>query len=165
MKTNKQLLIGVAIMSFAFSNISYGQAVTTRTITLEVDTELLNNQNAAQVCTFTASSNTTVLANDPSNAENFTIEANVGDIIEWQGIAKQPSNDIINIRMIFAESGPPIFRDPFRSGSRGNGQADKVRDTIIAVTGFEVFKYKIFFKVGDTGAMYQIDPKIKVGDN
>lgn len=165
MRANKQLLIGMAFLSFGFSSISFGQAVTTRTITLEVPTDVLTTRNEAQVCTLTASGNTTVSVNDPSNAENFTIEANVGDIIVWNGIAREPSDDVINIKMIFAESGPPVFRDPFRNGSRGNGQSDTVRDTIVNVTGEQVFKYKIFFKVGETGPMYQIDPKIKVGDN
>jgi len=137
-----------------FSSRVVAQGVT-HVITLHVDTNTISNPNPGASCFFSVDEGTTVL--DNSSVESFTIYADVGDIIVWQGVSSV-SNDAVNIKMIKYSHGPRIFsEDEFYGESSVQGII--VRDT----RGQEDNKYEIFFDVIHSGAKYKIDPKLKVG--
>ncbi len=135
------------------SGTGFGQA--THLITLNVDTNTISNPNPAASCYFTVGEGTNVL--DNSSVEAFTIYADVGDIIIWQGVSTV-SEDPVNIKMIKYSNGPRIFSEEETTGDN-TVEAIVVRDT----RNQSDYKYQIYFDVIRSGARFKIDPKIKVG--
>jgi hypothetical protein len=151
MKKTNRILVAVVFSFFAFNVISQ-----THVITLNVDTANLTQENTSSesISSFTAPTAQVDVASPP---ENFQITVENGATIIWKG-ASSSSNDTVDIFMIKWERGPRIFsNDEIPRNENGNVQA-----RINGSTPDEAYKYKILFKVNGTGAMYQIDPKIKI---
>lgn len=152
MKKNNQLL-GLLSLALLLSGAMMGQA--THVVTLHVDTNTISNPNPSASCYFSVSEGTNIL--DNNSPEAFTIYADVGDTIIWQGVSSV-SDDPVNIKMIKYSNGPRIFSEDDIPGDN-SVQAIVVRDT----RNQDDYKYQIFFDVIRSGARFQIDPKIKVG--
>ena len=115
------------------------QAQTERVITLEVNTADIENPNVNDFCNF--------LGQDPEvSNEDYTIEANIGDVIIWRGVSTSSPDDRVEIRAI-NHQGNRGGRDIFGSNRLG-GQNGEVRGTILNRTedGTD-YKYKIQFRV------------------
>ncbi len=153
MKTTVSSMLFIAsIMLFASSTLLAQQ---THTITLNVNTEEVRKPNASESCDF---------GQDPDiSNEDFTIEANVGDTIIWEGVSSNaPDTDVVNIISINHEGGKNVFS---QNVIRGDGQTV----TAVVENGDEgdEDKYAISFTVLNNGrkrnGMFRIDPKIKIG--
>ena len=134
------------------------RAQTERVITLEVNTADIENPNVNDFCHF--------LGQDPEvSNEDYTIEANIGDVIIWRGVSTSSPDDRVEIRAI-NHQGNRGGRDIFGSNRLG-GQNGEVRGTILNRTedGTD-YKYKIQFRVYVDGrrksGTFNIDPKIRV---
>jgi len=147
MKTINRLFILIAIVLLSFSINTYGQAQT-HTVTLYVNTSAINNQNISTTCNFGQE--------EGVSNEEYSIEVNVGDTIIWEGVSTSSDTDVIAIRKIKYERGTNVF-----DGDEIEGTSTVV-GTVLRPTGEQDYKYKISFKVNDTGATYYIDPKVKV---
>jgi hypothetical protein len=135
MKTNP-LIICLALIMF-------GSVLTAQqTATLECDVDaLLNGSDPADVCVF--------LENPDVNPEDFTMDVLVDEDITWSGV------DPIFIRKIQHYGGTKIFKkDP-----EGDGE---VKAKPNKKTDGKPYRYKIHFKINNTGKNYKIDPIIKV---
>lgn len=134
------------------------QAQTERVITLEVNTAEIENPNVNDFCRF--------LGQEPGvSNEEYTIEANLGDIIIWRGVSTSSPEDRVEIRAI-NHQGNRGGRDIFGSNQL-RGDNGEVRGTIINRTEEgTVYKYKIQFRVYNDGnrrrGTFNIDPKIRV---
>ena len=134
------------------------QAQVERVITLEVNTEEIRNPNVNDFCRFQGQ------APDVSN-EDYTVVANVGDVIIWRGISLSSPEDYVEIRAINHE-GSRGGRDIFGQ-NRIDGENCEVRATVLNTTDEGAdYKYKIQFRVFVDGSQkegtFNIDPKIKV---
>jgi len=124
------------------------------TITLNVDTQTIQNPNLADFCNFGQT--------DGSSNEDFTIFVNVGDTVRWVGVSSTaPDTDQVELSSINHEGGPKLF---------GRNRLKDTEGVIVGVvtegaTGDEE-KYKISFRVFNNGVKrngtFNIDPKIKV---
>lgn len=128
--------------------------VTVHVITLSVDTEQFDPRNPSASCQFLAEEGTEVLVSDPP--EEFTIAAEVGDIIRWYGVSSSQPETMIEIRKIKYEKGVNLFPFKEKDGDRA------LEATITKGQPGDDYKYVISFKIDATGAMYHIDPKIQV---
>jgi len=123
-----------------------------RTITLHVNTADITHNNISTTCNFGKAQKAGI-----SN-EEFTITADVGDIITWEGVAIQPSEGEITITRIIYAGGTKIFVNDELPGKN-----KVVVGTVKHSTkGKPDFKYKIFFTVNNSNPPYKIDPKIQV---
>jgi hypothetical protein len=129
-----------------------------RVVTLEVNTTDISNPNVNDFCNF--------LGQDPEvSNEDYTIEANVGDIIIWRGVSTSSPRDSVEIWAI-NHQGDRGGRDIF-GANRLDGEDGEVRGTILNTTeeGAD-YKYNIQFRVYIDGQRkrgnFNIDPKIKV---
>ncbi len=140
--------------SFFTSNL---QGQTERIITLRVNTAEIANPNVNDFCDFGQ-------APEISN-EEYTIVANVGDVIIWKGVSTSASEDVVEIRAI-NHQGDQGGRDIF-GANRLEGENGEVRGTILNTTeeGAD-YKYNLQFRVYNNGAQrggtFNIDPKIRV---
>ena len=129
-----------------------------RVITLEVNTADIRNPNVNDFCNF--------LGKDPQvSNEEYTIEANVGDLIIWRGVSTSSPQDSVEIRAI-NHQGNRGGRDIFGANRLG-GENGEVRGTVRNTTEAGAdYKYKIQFRVyidgRRKGGTFNIDPKIKV---
>lgn len=94
---------------------------------------------------------------EDTDTRDYTIEAEVGDTITWQG-ESESGNDAIFIRKIKLSQGTNIFGKDFIDGV----------ETVTGVIKHNTknkpdYKYTIHFKINNSGKMYKIDPKVKVG--
>ena len=154
MKTKKSFFILTTIALFAFSISSYSQDPETHYIVLNVDTSIINSQNADDVSNFGQEQGI-------SNRD-YTIEARIGDIIVWQGLSSVSDSDDVSIVSINYEGGTNIFN---QNRLRGNdAYPERVIGTIVNGNVGESIKYKISFIVYNNGVKRQgtfhIDPKI-----
>jgi hypothetical protein len=124
-------------------------------VTLNVDTGQITNQNLAQTCYFTDQPDDTAL-------EDFTVQANVGDTIIWQGISTNaPSTDIVHIQTIHHHHGRNAFdqEDHF-----GDDRIHKISKRVqFSANGDQSYKYTLTFTVFNNGnkrGTYRIDPII-----
>ncbi len=156
MRLNTQRYILCVITFLSFSFFSFGQQ--THIVTLHVDTENLSIDNVASdtISTFTAENTQIEKAFPP---EEFTIIVNQGSTIVWEATSSSSTVDKVEILRIVKEAGPSIFS----SEEISKNEQGKIQGLIINKTLNEAFKYKIMFQVNETGPIYQIDPKIKVG--
>jgi hypothetical protein len=144
----------ILTMAFGISVSAVSAQTTTHEITLLVDTATLSNQNPSASCQFMAGEGTVVLVDSPPEA--FTFEAEVGDTIRWSAVAMGGTGESIQIRKIKYDRGINIF--PAREMDGEN----VVEATITKGNHGDDYKYVVSFKIGNTGAMYRIDPKIQV---
>lgn len=144
-----------ALLFLACSTFSIAQ--TTHTITLNVNTAEITNQNSGEQCNFGQAEGIT--------NEDFTIEAQVGDIVVWKGLSTNaPETDVVHITAINHEGGVNIFD---KNVLRGNGQdPEVVIGMIVQGAPGDVEKYKVSFKVYNNGekrnGTFHIDPKIRI---
>ena len=123
MKLSKSNLSPI-ILFFFLLGISL-QAQVERVITLEVNTADIENPNVNDFCGF--------LGQDPDvSNEDYTIEANVGDVIIWRGVSTSSPEDRVEIRTINHE-GSNGGRDIFGSNTI-RGEDGEVRATILNTT-------------------------------
>jgi hypothetical protein len=153
MKTSIFSLLMVAGIFLCANNSLLAQQ--THTIILNVNTTEVRKPYASESCDFGQPS-------DISN-EEFTIEANIGDTIIWEGVSSNaPDTDVVNIISINHEGGKNVFSENI---IRGDGHTV----TAIVENGEEgdEDKYAISFTVMNNGrkrnGMFRIDPKIKIG--
>ncbi|MBL7473365.1 hypothetical protein [Robertkochia sediminum] len=141
------------------TNVLMAQA--TETVTLYVDTDRLQNNTPANevnnYCNF---------GQDPSiSNEDYLIEVNVGDVVNWRGVANN-GVDIVNIEKIIVQGGPnpfPADRDELDGGGDG-GRVVSVQ--MARATGNETCKYMVKFSIqrGDApvARIFDIDPRLRV---
>jgi len=146
MKTKHYPRILCLLTLILFSTISFAQ--TTHTVTLVCDTDNIKHEDPYKVCYF-------VNQGEGTDTREFTIVANVGDTIKWQGITL--SDDNLEIRKIKYEKGTNVFDKDEIGGST----------TVVAAIKKSTmdkpdYTYKISFKVNGRGTMYSIDPVIRV---
>ena len=142
------------LLSIFLSAHAAGQ--TERVITLQVNTSGINPQNVNEQSTFGQPA-------EISN-EDYTVEAEVGDTIIWEGVSTV-EGDLVEIESINHEGdrgGRDIFGQNILRGENG-----VVRGTILNTTDEGAdYKYKITFRVirqGDNRrGVYHIDPKLRV---
>jgi hypothetical protein len=126
-------------------------------ITLEVDTARIENNDIDPCCNFGQE--------DHICNKDFTVDANVGDIITWQGVSSSSKEDEVNIISIQHEDGNDIFSHRRLPGD-GN-EPGKVVGLVLSLApaGME-YKYKISFTVKHNSkkrnGIFHIDPKIQV---
>lgn len=117
--------------------------------TLECNVAALRAGNPAyQVCQFTDQEPGT-------DTRDYTIYADVGDTIIWSGESSDGSA-AIDIKKIKYHKGTNVFNKKDLEGET------TVVGTIQHKTEGKPYKYKISFKIDNTGKMYSIDPKITV---
>jgi len=145
MNSMKKLSLFLTLVCFA---TSYGQE--THKATLICNLAALNSETPAyEACYFSEQQPGT-------DTREFTIYVKVGDIIEWDGMSTD-GEGAIDIKKIKYESGTNVFNKPEIDG------VTTVVGTVRQDTeGKPEYKYKISFKVNDTGRMYSIDPKVAV---
>jgi hypothetical protein len=159
-KSGLMLVAGALPLSaFSISRSRHGQAQNI-VVTLYVNTSLIDNQNTATSCNF----------GQPEGVSNeeFTIDANVGDTVTWQGVSTNaPQTDRVHIKSINHEGGKNVFGQNVLIGDRGT--PEKVVGKVVNKTGDEKkdrFKYKISFTVQNNGqnrnGTFHIDPVIRV---
>lgn len=128
-------------------------AQTIHTITLNVDTENITNSNIAETCNFGQDEEIT--------NENYSIEVNIGDIVEWVGVSTSSSEDVVEIISINYEGGARVF------------DRNILRDNNGVVTGVvssgrpgDYQKYNVKFRVYRNGnrlsGVFKIDPKLLI---
>lgn len=132
------------------------QSPGTITITLRVDTDNVNNKNLDQTCHFDG---------QPEGVSNeaFTIEANVGDVIVWQGVSSTSASDVVEITNI-THDGSNGGKNIFGKDLLPEGTSRKVTSRITQSSGEAGYKYKIAFKVTNKGkrsGTLHIDPVIQ----
>ena len=154
--TTIYLVLALSASLVSFSGVF---AQETRTITLSVDIDRLNNGNPSMACSFNADSNTQVL--DDSSPENFTILVNEEDTIIWEAYSTGGDEiDIESIQFEEVRGRKGLFREPKLNGIGSNGKK-KAKGKINKRTKGNEYKYAIEFSVD--GEFFLIDPKIKGG--
>ena len=147
MKTLKSTFFSL-IFIFVCYNTSYGQDQISATLKCNVAALEAGNP-AYQVCQFTDQEPGT-------DTREYTIYAEVGDTIIWDGESSDGSA-AIDIRKIKYHRGTNVFN------SREIDGETTVVGQVQEKTNGQPYKYKISFKINNTGRTYTIDPKIIVG--
>ena len=152
-KISKTFSLLIFILLF-FCNTSIAQE--TIYLTLNVDTAQLSSQDTHQYCYFDGQS-------ESVDTRDFTINANIGDVIVWKGVSTTSEADIIKITSINYHGGTNVFGQNKIKGVNGVVTGNISKDT----AGKPDFKYTISFKVISNGSArpgtFLVDPKIKVG--
>ena len=91
-----------------------------------------------------------------TDTREYTIYDEVGDTIIWDGESSD-GMAAIDIRKIKYGKGTNVFNDRELDGET------TVEGTLERNTNDKPYKYKISFKINNTGKTYTIDPKIIVG--
>jgi len=147
MKTLKSTFFSL-IFIFVCYNTSYGQDQISATLKCNIAALEAGNP-AYQVCQFTDQEPGT-------DTREYTIYAEVGDTIIWDGESSDGSA-AIDIRKIKYHRGTNVFN------SREIDGETTVVGQVQEKTNGQPYKYKISFKINNTGRTYTIDPKIIVG--
>lgn len=156
----KKLLLLPFLLWVISSPINPIFSQTTHVINLQVDTERINLRNPGAACKMSVSSATTVI--DDSSTENFTIQVNEDDEIEWQAMSKTGEEiDIENVEFKVKSGRRNLFRKAKTNGKRVGQRKKKVKGKVRKRTKGNAYKYNITFSVN--GSFITIDPKIKVG--
>lgn len=146
MNTKKLYVYLLGITLLFTSNLIYGQDYT---VTLVCDTAaLLDGESEDNACYFAESPDT-----DP---KEFTITVNVGDTILWDGESTGDSQTLL-IKHIKFEKGTNIFNKRELDGE--TTVEGKVKHN---TKDKPDYKYKIKFKINESGKMYKIDPRVRV---
>ncbi len=146
MKTNKQFLFLIAILTLSFCGITYGQTI--HVITL----------NVADDGTFSFSADPDTEVIDNSSPEAFTILVFEDDEIEWEGNAA--SGAVVDIEKIKFPKNAKPFKTKNLDGKKNNGKK-KAKGKVAKNKKNKMYKYIIDFTVG--GVPSSIDPGLKVG--
>jgi len=154
MKTMKIWYWPLMVLLVANVGQTIAQTPTVHDITLQVNTSHFDRHNPTASCQLVAGEGTQILVSSP--VEEFTIAAEVGDTIRWNGISTTQADATIQIRKIKYERGVNIFPFDEKDGDT------IVEGTITKGKHGEDYKYVISFKINGTGPMYHIDPKIQV---
>jgi hypothetical protein len=166
MKTNIRLYLGTAILMLVLSVSGFAQG--TNIVTLNVDTDDINDSNVLEKCFFTWEKPDGTISTSASGAalEDWLITINITEIVEWKGSATTDDNVIVDIIRIKRESGTPIFSGRTLRGNN-DPSGEKIRAKPDRITNDQNgdFKYTIKFRVKGMRGSFDIDPKIKVGDN
>jgi len=159
MKTRKQLFILIVLTLLTFSSASFAQG--SHVVTLNVDTNELNNNNKDAAFSFSVSAGTQVENID--DPEAFTIIVSENDDIEWVGSSSSGAAvSIDEIEIVEDETKPnreKIFKKNKTSGKKDNGKK-KVKAKVKDKSKGNTYKYIIRFSIG--AFPFEIDPKIKV---
>ncbi|MEN8125723.1 MAG: hypothetical protein ABFR32_11405 [Bacteroidota bacterium] len=142
-----------------------------KAITLEVNTAEINQGNIEECCHFEGQ-----IKGSPN--KEFTTQAEVGDMIIWNGVSTTSENDLVNITFINWEDGKEIFGKRQLKGNDDEPElvvGKVLHNTLendVDQNENEIhnnFKYKISFTVKKYGEenidgfdTYKIDPKIQV---
>jgi hypothetical protein len=152
----KKTSLMVAAGTLPFSALSrQGQNIV---ITLNVDTANVDKQDVNASCNFGQ--------DDSTSNEEFTVQANIGDTITWQGVSTNaPGTDIVNIVSINHEGGKNVFGQNVLRAN--NNTPQRVTGQVqFATPEGQDFKYKLSFTVTNNGkqrnGMFHIDPKLQV---
>ena len=146
MNTKRLFLSFLSISLFLLCNQAFGQDYT---VTLVCDTaELLDGMEEHKACYIAESPDT-----DP---RDFTITVNVGDTILWNGEGASDGQTLL-IKHIKFEKGTNIFNKRELDGE--TTVEGKVKHN---TKDKPDYKYKIKFKITESGKMYKIDPKVRV---
>ena len=147
MKTLKSISLSL-IFIFSFYTSMYAQDEIR--ITLKCNVAALQADNPPyQVCQF-------VNQEPGTDTRDYTIYAEVGDTIIWNGESSDGAA-AIDIRKIKYDRGTNVFNDRELDGET------TVVGTVQRNTEGNPYKYKISFKINNTGKTYSIDPKIIAG--
>lgn len=150
------------ICLFVFFSVFALQAQETHVIPLYVDTEAINtntpDNELGTVCNFNQEAGVT--------NEDFMVEVNQGDIIQWRGIANN-GTDIVHIERIIFVRGTNPFPANELSGTGEPARAvtvEAVNKTVDTPDGD--CKYKVVFSVirngEDLDRNFNIDPILRV---
>lgn len=153
----KKITLAFSLLTFIllfFCNTSIAQE--TIYVTLNVDTAEVKTQDTHSYCYFNGQS-------ESMDTRDFTINANVGDIIVWNAVSTTSDKDQVKITAINYEGGTNVFTASQMKGQNGVVTGKINKDT----AGKEAYKYTVSFKIMSNGSLrpgtFQIDPKIKVG--
>lgn len=163
MKTNNRFsFLFIVAVIFVAGTI---QGQNTHYVTIHVNTEQINSQNALEVCYFTSESPDGNVVRSEDNIKDFTTFVAAGDIIIWKGISSNnPDNDTVNVSSINYHGGDNVFDRNVLNGN--GGSPEEVEAMVQPGTNGKTEKYTIKFKVLNSGisngGTFQIDPKIAV---
>lgn len=149
-----------------FGLLGTGYAQDTITVTLMVDTQNFNPDDLNDSCSFKAVwSDSGKVVTSTGDLEGFEFGAFVEDTIVWEGVSTSSDSDLIDIKKVVRENDSKIFKDKRNNGQRrGSSNKETVQAKILYSTvGKPDYKYKIYFKINQSGKTHKIDPKIKVG--
>ena len=154
----------VALVIFLYSNaVAYAQG--TNIVTLNVNTEIINDDNVLDVCSFTWEDpdGDIVTSGTGPELENWLITISLDSDIEWKGMSSSGDNKIVDIIQIKRQSGTRIFDGKTLNGD-SNRDGEKVRGKPEAITNEAEgdYKYNIKFRVKGVSGTFDIDPKIRV---
>ena len=154
----------VALVIFLYSNVvAYAQG--TNIVTLNVNTEIINDDNVLDVCSFTwedPDGNIVTSGNGPE-LEDWLITISLDSDIEWQGRSSSGDNKIVNIIQVKRQSGTQIFNGKTLNGDRNpNGEKVRGKPEVITNEAEGDYKYNIKFRVKGVSGTFNIDPKIRV---
>ncbi|MBT8182590.1 MAG: hypothetical protein KJO53_13490 [Eudoraea sp.] len=162
MKIKNSIIIAFAIFLYCNSAV-YAQG--TNIVTLNVNTEVINDDNVLDECFFSWEDpdGNIVTSGTGPELEDWLITIGLDSEIEWQGISSSEDNKIVNIIQIKRQSGTRIFDGKTLKGDR-DSNGEKVRGKPMKKTNNTDgdYKYNIKFKVKDVRGTFNIDPKIKV---
>jgi hypothetical protein len=98
------------------------------------------------------------------NLKDFTVEANVDDIIKWEGESKSSNISIVDIKIIDRKNNSKIFKNKKHYGKKRGRSKNKIIEAkaLHSTKGKDDYKYDISFEINHTGKSYTIDPKIRV---
>lgn len=147
------------ILTFVFLLISTNSnAQETIYVTLNVDTKEVKTDGAHNYCYFD---------NQPESLDtrDYTINANVGDVIVWNAVSTSSERDQVKIVSINHEGGTNVFNTDKMNGQNGVVSGTITKNTV----GKADYKYTVAFKVMSNGSLkpgtFRVDPKIKVGSH
>ncbi|MFT4830734.1 MAG: hypothetical protein ACI815_000370 [Psychroserpens sp.] len=152
MKTSISLFIVMATISCSLN------AQVTHTITLNVNTTILNTGDQNGAFSFSVSAGT--VSENINDKKNFTIFVNEGDTVEWEGVSSSGALvQIDEISYVNEVNSSDIFRRPQMPGRLSNGKK-KVKVKVEKEKKGKSYTYNIAFSIGTSS--FNIDPKIRV---
>lgn len=151
---NKEFKLRLLILILGLFSMSVISAQQTHTIVLTCDTTDITKENVNKVCSFGQESGIT--------NEEFTLDADIGDIIVWKGVAKNsnlPSS--IELSQVNHEGGENVFGRNTLKDDEGI-----ITGEIVQGEPGDEEKYNLKFKVYVDGrkvnGTFMIDPRIKI---
>lgn len=160
METRRSFLkkSGVLVAAGTLPLAAFSQQGQNIVITLNVHTDTIDKKDVNASCNFGQE--------EGIPNEEFTVAANIGDTITWQGVSvNAPGTDIVNISSINHEGGKNVFGQNILQGDRNTPRRVTGKVQFASPQG-EDYKYKISFTVSNgnkqRNGTFHIDPKIQV---
>ncbi|MCA0933324.1 hypothetical protein LCM02_12750 [Lutimonas saemankumensis] len=149
MKITKTLL-SCAVLILVMCHMGFAQDEINLTLRCDIQA-LQSGTEEHQACRF--------VGQDPDvDTREYTVYANVGDTIFWNGESSDGSG-AVDIQKIKYSGGTNVFdKDELDGTTTVTGIIKK------NTRNKPDYKYTISFKIDGKGKMYSIDPKLKVGD-